>query len=90
MPDRIPPRVDTPVDVTIAGLAVPMRDVTLSIAGAGGGNGTATINGAATADLGASATVNLRGVVQTTPGKAGPDLPRALVFQCLRYRKTGL
>ena len=71
MPDRIPPRVDTPVDVTIAGLAVPMRDVTLSIAGAGGGNGTATINGAATADLGASATVNLRGVVQTTPGKAG-------------------
>lgn len=71
MPDRIPPRVDTPVDVTISGLAIPMRDVTLSIDGAGGGNGTATINGAATADLGASATVNLRGVDQTTPGKAG-------------------
>ncbi len=71
MPDRIPPRVDTPVAVTITGLTIPMRDVTLSIEGAGGGNGTATINGAATANLGASATVQLRGVNQTDVGKAG-------------------
>jgi hypothetical protein len=71
MPDRIPPRVDTPAAVTITGLAIPMRDITLSIDGAGGGNGTATINGAATVDLGASATVQLRGVDQTAPGKAG-------------------
>jgi hypothetical protein len=48
-----------------------MRDITLSIEGAGGGNGTATINGVATVDLGASATVQLKGVDQTAPGKAG-------------------
>ena len=71
MPDRIPPRVDTPAAVTVTGLTIPMRDITLSIDGAGGGNGTATINGAATVDLGASATVQLRGVDQTAPGKAG-------------------
>jgi hypothetical protein len=71
MPDRIPPRADTPAAVTIAGLTIPMRDITLSIDGAGGGNGTVTINGAATVDLGTSATVQLRGVNQTAPGKAG-------------------
>jgi hypothetical protein len=71
MPDRIPPRVDTPAAVTITGLVIPMRDITLSVEGAGGGNGTATINGAATIDLGASATVQLRGVDQTAVGKAG-------------------
>jgi len=37
----------------------------------GSGNGSATINGMATVDLGASATVQLRGVDQTDPGKAG-------------------
>lgn len=31
MPDRIPPRVDTPAAVTITGLTIPMRDITLSI-----------------------------------------------------------
>jgi hypothetical protein len=71
MPDRIPPKVDTPAAVGITGLTIPMRDITLSIEGAGGGNGSATINGNATADLGASATVQLRGVNQTDVGKAG-------------------
>ena len=72
MPDRIPPRVDTPAAVTITGLTVPMQDITLSIEGAGSGNGTATINGAATVDLGVSATVQLRGVDQTAGvGNAG-------------------
>lgn len=71
MPDRIPPRVDTAVAVGISGLTIPMRDITLSIEGAGSGNGTVTINGAASVDLGASATVQLRGVDQTAVGKAG-------------------
>lgn len=71
MADRIPPRVNTPVAVGITGLTIPMRDITLSIEGAGGGNGTATINGSATVDLGASATVQLKGVDQTDVGSAG-------------------
>jgi hypothetical protein len=69
-PDRIPPRVDTPVDVQVSNWSPPMLGVTLSIEGSGAGNGTATINGAATADVAADTTVQLRGVTQTDPGKA--------------------
>jgi hypothetical protein len=71
MPDRIPPRVDTSVAVTVTGLAAGMRPVVLSVDGAGGGNGSATINGGPLAILRGSATVKLRGVDQTTPGHAG-------------------
>lgn len=71
-PDRIPPRVDTDANVTISGLSIPMRDITLSIEGARGGNGTATINGNATVDLwNGATTVKLKGVTQTDVGKAG-------------------
>jgi hypothetical protein len=48
-----------------------MPDVVLSIEGGGGGNGSVTINGAATTALKASTTVRLRGVDQTDVGKAG-------------------
>jgi hypothetical protein len=71
MPDRIPPRFDTPAAVGIAGWSIPMLDVVLSVEGAGGGNGSVTINGAATAALSADTTVQLRGVDQTDVGKAG-------------------
>jgi len=71
MPDRIPPRVDTPASVNITGWRPRLLGVVFSIEGAGGGNGTATINGANSVDLVASATVQLRGVDQTAPGKAG-------------------
>jgi hypothetical protein len=71
MPDRIPPRVDTPARVTVAGWHIPMVDVILSVDGGGGGNGSATVNGGASAGLQQSATVQLRGVDQTDPGKAG-------------------
>ena len=71
MPDRIPPRVDTPVTVGITGWHPPTLGVTLSLEGAGGGNGSATINGAPSVNLVASTAVNMRGVDQTDPGKAG-------------------
>jgi hypothetical protein len=71
MPDRIPPRVDTPASVGITGWHPPMLGVKFSVEGAGGGNGSVSINGAKSVDLVASATVKLRGVDQTTPGKAG-------------------
>jgi hypothetical protein len=48
-----------------------MRDVTISVDGTGGGNGTVTVNGAESVDLNSSATVRLRGVNQTGVGKAG-------------------
>ncbi|WP_152040848.1 hypothetical protein [Salinigranum salinum] len=69
--DRIPPRADTDVPVSISGWSIPMAPVTLSIDGAGGGNGSVTVNGVATASLTASATVKLRGATQTAPGNAG-------------------
>lgn len=71
MPDRIPPRVDTPVDVNVAGWIIPMLDVTFSIDGNGGNNGSVTVNGARSADLRAAATLRLRGLNQTKPGNAG-------------------
>jgi peptidoglycan hydrolase-like protein with peptidoglycan-binding domain len=68
--DRIPPSVDTPVSVAVAGFAggTPVR---LSVAGASAANGTVTIDGAATKDVVGSTTVNLRGATQTSPGSAG-------------------
>lgn len=69
--DRIPPRVDTPVAVGVSGVHPPMLGMTISVEGAGGGNGALTIDGAPTVDLAADKTVNLRGADQTDPGKAG-------------------
>ncbi len=73
VPDRIPPRVDTPVDVVFGGTADPSAPVTLSLDGANGGNGSATINGNPTHSFAVTGTerVQLRGVDQTDPGKAG-------------------
>jgi hypothetical protein len=69
-PDRIPPRVDTEVTVGVVG-AQASAPVTLSIEGGGGGNGSATVDRAATASVAADTTVKLRGVDQTADGKAG-------------------
>lgn len=71
VPDRIPPRIDTPVAVTVTGWHAPWQVVTFSVEGGGGGNGTVTINGANSVTLTASATLQLRGVNQTNPGNAG-------------------
>jgi hypothetical protein len=69
-PDRIPPRVDTPVEVGVAGWTTPMLPIILQIERAGGGNGTATIDGGSTAEVSASTTVQLRCQNQTDAGKA--------------------
>src|SRR4051794_1221529 len=71
MPDRIPPNKDFAVAVGIAGWGPPMAPVTVTVEGSGAANGTATINGAASADLSAGATVQLRGTAQTAPGDGG-------------------
>lgn len=71
MPDRIPPRVDTPVAFTVSGWSPPLAPVTLSIENAGGANGEGTIDGAPTIDVTTGATVNVRGTVQTAPGNGG-------------------
>lgn len=69
--DRIPPRVDTPVELTVTGFTTPMAPLTLSIAGASAANGTATINGGATHNVTASGAVLLQGGTQTSPGNGG-------------------
>jgi hypothetical protein len=69
-PDRIPPRVDTPVEVGVAGWSMPMLPITLKIEGAGGGDGTVTIDGGPTAEISASTTVQLRGQDQSEFGFA--------------------
>ena len=67
IPDRIPPRVDTPVAISISGAVSASNPVVLSIDGQGASNGTATIDGAATLPLETteSRTVDLQGVTQT-------------------------
>src|SRR6266851_1732798 len=54
--NRIPPRVNTSVDVHLKGTLDPSMPVNLSIDGQGGGNGEATIDGKATRDLTSSGT----------------------------------
>lgn len=71
MADRIAPRVDTVAHVEISGLKPGDPPVVLSVAGAGGGNGTATVDGSPTKSMSASGDVNLKGVDQTDSGKGG-------------------
>jgi len=89
--DRVPPRVDTPVNITVSGVSGAVAPVTLSVDGAGGGNGTATLDGAATVNLAGSKVVQVRGVAQTNPGNgnklrllarqgAGPQLAVSNLF----------
>lgn len=68
--DRIPPRVDTPVGVSVSGLA-PGASVTLSVAGASAANGTVTIDGAATKNIAGPTVVQLQGATQTGAGNGG-------------------
>ena len=51
MADRIPPRVDTSVTVGVSAFPKGGTPVKVSVEGSGGGNGTVTINGAATVNL---------------------------------------
>jgi hypothetical protein len=67
MISRIPPRIDQPISVAVTGAG----NVDISVDGASGANGTATLDGAATKTVAASGTVNLRGATQTTAGNAG-------------------
>lgn len=48
-----------------------MAPIRISVDGAGGGNGDLTIDGSATVDVSASATLRLRGTTQTSVGNAG-------------------
>jgi hypothetical protein len=69
--DRITPRIDTPVTVGLTGLDPAASSVTLSVEGASPANGTVKIDGAASKDLRAGTTVQLRGDTQTSQGNAG-------------------
>ena len=71
MADRIPPRVDTSVSVGVTAFSKGGLPVEVSVQGSGGGNGTVTIDGAATVNVTASKNVKLRGGDQTDKGKAG-------------------
>jgi len=69
MRDRIPPRIDTPVQVVVSpNLAGSGQHVTLAVNNQDANNGTVTLNGAATWDITSSGGVNLRGVTQTASG----------------------
>lgn len=71
--NRIPPRVDTSVDIELKGTLNPSTPVVLSIEGQGGGHGAATIDGQPTRELAATGTVTVKlsGTDQTAPKKAG-------------------
>lgn len=58
-PDRIPPRIRTPVSIGISGLEPAMAPVTVSVEGASPDNGEPTIDGKASVDLTESTDVRL-------------------------------
>lgn len=70
-PDRVPPRVDTPVRVDVTGWGPPMAFIEIGVEGSGGVAGSATVDGRATTQVGSSGNITLRGTTQTTPGNAG-------------------
>lgn len=67
MSERIPPRIDQSVAVTLTGSG----SVQISVEGVSAANGTATVDGAVTKTLGGNGSVNVRGISQTAPGSAG-------------------
>ena len=68
MPDRIPPRANSPFDITVTpDLAGSGQAVTLAVTGQNASTGTVTINGNDTQDLTSSSSVNLSGGTQTAP-----------------------
>ncbi len=72
MPDRIPPRVDTPIHITVApDLGTSGKKVHLILKNNNATNGDLTIDGGTTKDLTTTADVPMRGTVQTSPGNAG-------------------
>jgi hypothetical protein len=66
MADRIPPRRVVQVSVGIADLPKGATPVEVSVGGSGGGNGSVTVDGAATATLVESTMVTLQGEPKQT------------------------
>jgi PKD domain/Glucodextranase, domain B/IPT/TIG domain len=72
VPDRIPPRVDTSIHITVApDLGSSGKQIHLILKNNNATNGDLTIAGGTTKDITATTDVALRGTVQTTPGNAG-------------------
>jgi hypothetical protein len=74
MPNRIPPRATTQVQVTVApSLTGSNQKVTLATSGTSANNGDFTINGGSTLDIQATSSINLVGTTQTaaTGGSGG-------------------
>ena len=68
--DRIPPRKNIQIPIIITGLTPAMGTVKVYVKNGSAANGAVTVNGAASVNLAATSTVNLKGTSQTTPGNA--------------------
>jgi hypothetical protein len=68
MPDRIPPRVATPIGVQVVpDLSASGQSVTLTVAGQSPSNGTVLLDGQSAVTLSSSGSVALTGTTQTAP-----------------------
>ena len=89
MKDRIPPRVDTPEEVSVSYLPAGVS-IQLSAIGPSGevGTGTATVDGQQSLDLTADGTreIKLRGIEQTAPAKTPAD--RTIDPSCARIAEA--
>ncbi len=91
MPDRIPPRVDTPINVQLEpNLGSSGQQVTLAILNGSATNGTVTINGNATENITTTGNVNLRGGTQTaaTAAPGGGNAGNLRVVARVRTQDT--
>jgi len=71
MSDRIPPGVDIPLRIHVAGWYPLLDPVAVVVDGYGGANGEALLNGAEQAEFKATENAKLKGTKQTAPGSAG-------------------
>jgi hypothetical protein len=89
--DRIPPRVDTPVTVTVTpDLTGSGQSVTLAVKGQSAKHGTVTVDGKATLDITSTGPVNLRGGTQTEAAAAfsAPNAGKLTLVARVRGKDT--
>lgn len=68
--DRLPPRLDYGIGILVRDGIRGLTPLTVTVEDAGGNGGIVSVNGARSVNIDQSAKVSLKGLIQTSPGKA--------------------